>query len=309
MNAFQTVKKWDVFISHASEDKQSVARPLKDQLTKDGLKVWLDENELRLGDSLTKKIDQGLAESSYGVVILSKAFFSKYWTQRELSGLVARESTNQKVILPVWHGVDHQFIAHYSPTLADKLAVSTDRGISHVASEIMKIFDIPTAGSTIPINNQSPQPRLPSQAAAVKHGEQDKERKRECYHKMLDALTRRGIANNDCLEIQGKIKKRLTQEERWQLKEALKQQQKKLEKPSKSFLKVNDKLGVLGASKAVQDAAIPISRLFGRNMGRKKFRSGPQRVGRGCIFKSQKEYELAEKAPARRQDDEQTLGW
>ncbi|HYD12150.1 MAG TPA: toll/interleukin-1 receptor domain-containing protein [Allosphingosinicella sp.] len=55
---------WDVFISHASEDKKSVARPLASKLRRLGLTVWLDENELKLGDSLSRKIDEGLTKSS-----------------------------------------------------------------------------------------------------------------------------------------------------------------------------------------------------------------------------------------------------
>jgi hypothetical protein len=131
--------KWDVFISHASEDKESIARPLANLLAQAGLTVWLDENELELGDDLGSKIDNGLSESRYGVVILSKAFFLKNWTQRELNGLVARESASQKVVLPIWHEVDHTFVARYSPTLAGKLAVSSNRGLQHVASKIVQV--------------------------------------------------------------------------------------------------------------------------------------------------------------------------
>jgi|GEM_PF-1581107 len=131
--------KWDVFISHASEDKEAVARPLCNLLASNGLRVWLDENELKLGDSLRAKIDQGLAESHYGVVILSRAFFEKDWPQRELNALAALEDPQRKVILPVWHGIDKQVVARYSPLLADKLAVSTDRGLVQVATAILKV--------------------------------------------------------------------------------------------------------------------------------------------------------------------------
>lgn len=131
---------WDIFISHASADKELVARPLADLLRSSGVTVWLDENELRLGDSLRAKIDQGLAESRYGVVILSRAFFTKDWPQRELDGLTALDSPERKVILPVWHGVDQHVVARYSPLLAGKLAISTDRGLGVVATEILKVL-------------------------------------------------------------------------------------------------------------------------------------------------------------------------
>ena len=95
------MKQWDVFISHASEDKEAVAIPLADALKKAGIKVWLDQQELRIGDSLREKIDEGLAKSRFGVVILSPNFLAKSWPRKELNGLMAIEEDGQKVILPV----------------------------------------------------------------------------------------------------------------------------------------------------------------------------------------------------------------
>ena len=129
--------EWDVFISHASEDNAAVARPLAELLRKRGLNVWLDENELSLGDSLRAKIDQGLARSRFGIVIVSEHFLSKDWPQRELNGLVARESQDRKVILPIWHGVDHDLIAKFSPILADRLAENTNHGLDRVADRVV----------------------------------------------------------------------------------------------------------------------------------------------------------------------------
>ena len=67
-------KEWDIFISHASEDKTKVARPLAEALRKAGVRVWLDEHQLKVGDSLSEKIDEGLSHSRFGAVILSPAF-------------------------------------------------------------------------------------------------------------------------------------------------------------------------------------------------------------------------------------------
>ena len=70
-------KKWDVFISHASEDKEDFVRPLAEKLQKCGVKVWYDEFELKMGDSLSDSINRGLQESKYGIIVLSQAFFEK----------------------------------------------------------------------------------------------------------------------------------------------------------------------------------------------------------------------------------------
>ena len=96
----------DLFISHASEDKAEVARPLAKALMARGFEVWYDETTLTIGDNLAREIDRGLAECSYGIVIISPAFLMKSWPMRELDGLAAREVIeDRKRILPVWHSV------------------------------------------------------------------------------------------------------------------------------------------------------------------------------------------------------------
>ena len=129
---------WDLFICHASEDKQDVARPLAEALVSKRLKVWYDEFTLTLGDSLRRKIDEGLANSRLGVVILSPSFFKKEWPQRELDGLTAKDASYGKTILPIWHHVDRDYVLGYSPVLADRYAVSTTLGLNKVVDEILK---------------------------------------------------------------------------------------------------------------------------------------------------------------------------
>ncbi len=122
MNDYKT---WDVFISHASEDKESFVRPLAIALSSLGASVWYDEFSLRLGDSLARSIDKGIANSRFGIVVLSPAFLAKPWPEYELRGLVAREIEEDRVILPVWHGVTRSQVLAFSPSLADKVALET----------------------------------------------------------------------------------------------------------------------------------------------------------------------------------------
>ena len=133
------MQEWDVFISHSTEDKSDVARPLAQQLGDLGLRVWIDENELRVGDSLRESIDRGLARSRFGVVILSRAFFAKKWPQWELNGLLARETSGDKVVLPVWHRVAAGYVGRHSPILADRFSLSTELGIERVAAELADV--------------------------------------------------------------------------------------------------------------------------------------------------------------------------
>lgn len=127
---------WDVFICHASEDKDIAARPLANELAAFGLRIWLDEAELKVGDRLRVKIDEGLANSRFGIVILSEAFFQKEWTKSELEGLLSRERDGNKVVLPVWHRIDGSQIAQVSPILGGRIGIRTSEGLEVVARKI-----------------------------------------------------------------------------------------------------------------------------------------------------------------------------
>ena len=142
-DAMQTAvqeKEYDFFISHAWEDKEAVAKPLADALIAKGAKVWLDKYEMTVGDSLRQSIDDGLAHSRYGIVILSEIYFKKFWTGKELNGLFAKQEDGKKVILPVWHNIPKDKVKEYSPILADMFALKTaDFTIDELAEEFIKL--------------------------------------------------------------------------------------------------------------------------------------------------------------------------
>lgn len=125
MHIIDNAKSWDVFISHASEDKDFV-RPLAIALQSLGVSVWYDEFSLRLGDSLSRSIDKGLASSRFGLVVISQHFIQKPWPEYELRGLISREIGEDRVILPIWYGLTRQQVVAFSPTLADKVALNTE---------------------------------------------------------------------------------------------------------------------------------------------------------------------------------------
>lgn len=135
------VKEYDFFISHATEDKETVAEPLAKALMSKGAEVWLDKFAMSVGDSLRASIDQGLAHSRYGIVILSEIYFKKFWTGKELNGLFAKQEEGNKVILPVWHNISKDTVKQYSPILADMLALKTaDFTIEELADEFIKLI-------------------------------------------------------------------------------------------------------------------------------------------------------------------------
>lgn len=126
-----------------------------------GHSVWYDEAELCVGDSLTEEIDRGLTTSRFGVVILSRAFFAKRLTRRELQAFIARETAGGvRAVLPVWHEIDEHYLVETAPLLADVLAANTNEGIDSIAAQISRA-----------IRRRPPGPIAPADAQAPTHGQ------------------------------------------------------------------------------------------------------------------------------------------
>jgi hypothetical protein len=130
---------FDLFVSHASEDKERFVRPLVHALTEKHLAVWFDEHELRPGDSLIRSVEHGLARSRFAIVVLSPAFFEKRWPRAELDALATRElATGDSVLLPIWLDVGADDVREFSPLLGDRFAIIGSRGIEYAANAISR---------------------------------------------------------------------------------------------------------------------------------------------------------------------------
>jgi hypothetical protein len=139
---------FDLFICHATEDKEDVVRPLAGHMTNLGYSVWFDETSVAVGESLRTAVDTGLSRSRYGAVVLSEHFFEKAWTAYELDGLLDKEmSEGTTVILPIWHGVTHDQVAQYSPSLATRLAVVSTLPIPDICGRLCEAMGPPLAAA------------------------------------------------------------------------------------------------------------------------------------------------------------------
>src|SRR5438552_3762089 len=107
-------KRYKLFMSHATEDKSDFVDALVEALEPD-YDVWYDKKSITIGDSLFGAINKGIKECDYGVVVLSKAYFGKHWTQEEIQGLAALQTVERKVILPIWKGVTEEDVKAFSP--------------------------------------------------------------------------------------------------------------------------------------------------------------------------------------------------
>ena len=137
-------EEYDVFVSHATEDKESFCDEFSKILKeKYGLEVWYDSVSIQWGDNIRTEIDKGLKKSKFGVVILSRSYIKKYWTNYELEGLFQRESNGGKLILPIWHDITKKEVQDFSPSLAGKMAMNTAiMTADEIAEKLNELFEV-----------------------------------------------------------------------------------------------------------------------------------------------------------------------
>jgi hypothetical protein len=126
------------FVSYDNRDKEAIARPLAQELTKILGRVWFDEFSLRVGANLRESIERGLKECTRCILVLTPNFLSNTgWTKTEFNAVFTRELVEKAdVIVPVWAGVSSNQVYDYSPTLANRLAADWNVGCEAVCQKI-----------------------------------------------------------------------------------------------------------------------------------------------------------------------------
>lgn len=134
-------KEYDVFISHASEDKKPFVEELATALKEAGIKTWYDVDQISWGEDIRKSIDKGLINSRFCIVILSKNFFDKYWAGTyELDAIFQKTALTRKIlILPIWHNITLDEIGQYNLMLPSIKALNSS---SDTLEEIVRAMKI-----------------------------------------------------------------------------------------------------------------------------------------------------------------------
>lgn len=130
----------DIFICHAGEDKEEIVRPMVEAFSLSGISCWYDEAEIRWGDSIVQKVNEGLAASRYVVVVFSPSFVQKNWPQRELNAVLNQEaSTGEVKVLPLLVGSEEEKrqILKQFPLLNDKHYLPWDGDLRNIVNALL----------------------------------------------------------------------------------------------------------------------------------------------------------------------------
>lgn len=129
----------DVFLCHAWDDRQGVAKELHDLLVANGVSVWFSEKDVALGVPLMRSIDKSLANSRIGLVLVTPALLRRLPQEgiadKELSALLARDQ-----LVPIVHNTTYEALREVSPLLASRTGLSTaEEPIADLAAKLAEL--------------------------------------------------------------------------------------------------------------------------------------------------------------------------
>ncbi|MGL4598860.1 MAG: toll/interleukin-1 receptor domain-containing protein [Bacteroidia bacterium] len=163
---------YDLFISHAFEDKNDFANELALELKRKGIRVWYSGFELTIGTSISSSINKALLESEYGLVLISPTYLEKAWAMKELETLFAVED-QRKRILPVLHKISINELRNKLPVLADRYAILSSKGIAYIVDRIIEVVQAqPKATHSIAAKKKKKKRKkpMPEQQNAIQAG-------------------------------------------------------------------------------------------------------------------------------------------
>ncbi len=163
---------YDLFISHAFEDKNDFANELALELKRKGIRVWYSGFELTIGTSISSSINKALLESEYGLVLISPTYLEKAWAMKELETLFAVED-QRKRILPVLHKISIDELRSRLPVLADRYAISSSKGIAYIVDRVIEVVHAQPKTTSIKLPNKKKKKRkktIPEQQHPIQAG-------------------------------------------------------------------------------------------------------------------------------------------
>lgn len=140
--------KHDVFISHAGADKDEYIRPIAAALEQKNIAIWLDELEIRWGDSIALKINEGLKTSRFALICLSEAFCERPWPETELSSVLSMQNSDGvKRVLPLILNEREKVLEQY-PILSGSSYRTYDGTPATIATELNKLLHCPSSSGS-----------------------------------------------------------------------------------------------------------------------------------------------------------------
>lgn len=153
----------DVFLSYASEDR-AYALALKNELNKQNISVWIDVDEVKIGDTIIRTIEDGIKKSRFAILLISRAYMKKPYPKAEFDTIIKGqiEKRGGPAVIPILHGdVSQNELTNFSGVVSTLRNVSTNFPLPDVVNEILNVIEPPSVTVSTPV--------APSQGASNDH--------------------------------------------------------------------------------------------------------------------------------------------
>jgi hypothetical protein len=134
---------YDLFISHAVEDKILLVNELAARLEAQGIKVWYTGQELSIGDVVCDTLVEGMRHCRYGIVVFSPSYISKMKPSAEFSTLINYKRQGEKVIIPVLFEVTPGELAIRSILPHNVMAIYSSNGLDDIVTRLLQQINLP----------------------------------------------------------------------------------------------------------------------------------------------------------------------
>ena len=122
----RTLPKYDVFLSHANADKEQFVDELNSSLEKLGVRIFYDKKSFEWGDKWKDRILDGTKKAEFAIIVISKNFFDREWTEKELYEFLNRQNRGgQKLILPIVHNITNDDLRKKYPSVSEIQAIDS----------------------------------------------------------------------------------------------------------------------------------------------------------------------------------------
>lgn len=134
------MKNYDLFISHASQNKDEFVREFAKILDRAGFRSFYDEISIGVGDSIGSSIDRGLYHSNSAVVVITPEFLNRPWPRTELDAILNLVISADRVLIPIWLRVNYDDVVQVSPILADRKAIIHGGSVEETATQVQRLI-------------------------------------------------------------------------------------------------------------------------------------------------------------------------
>uniref|UniRef100_A0A1S4DNW8 TMV resistance protein N-like n=1 Tax=Nicotiana tabacum TaxID=4097 RepID=A0A1S4DNW8_TOBAC len=119
---------YEVFLSFRGEDtRKTFTGHLYSKLRDVGVKTFIDDEELRKGDVISRELEKTIEETRISIIVFSRNYASSSWCLNELVKILECKEKLKQMVLPIFYDVDPSEVRRQTGLFGEALAKHKER--------------------------------------------------------------------------------------------------------------------------------------------------------------------------------------